>query len=240
MKTLSSFNFKGKTVLLRADLNSDVVKGKVVLGERIRASVETIKELKKKGARVVIIAHQGGKGKSNFIGLKGHCELLNKFVKVKFVDYVVDDIEELKNGEALLLENIRFVNDEFNEKKGKKNELYKLVELCDIYVNDAFSVCHRKHFSIVGFPKYMKNCGGRLLEKEVKALKKLKVKNGVYVLGGAKPEDNIKLLNGNKVLSCGLFGQSCLVAKNFKFGFQNKFLRKEAGLKLRILIFQER
>jgi phosphoglycerate kinase len=236
MKTLSSFNFKGKTVLLRADLNSDVVKGKVILGERIKASIETIKELKKKGARVVILAHQGGKGKSNFVSLKEHCKLLNKFTKVKFVNYIIEDIQKLKNGEALLLENIRFVKDEFNTAKGKTNELYKLVELCDIYVNDAFSVCHRKHFSIVGFPKYMKSCGGRLLEKEVKALKKLKIKNGLYILGGAKPEDNIKLLSRNKVLSCGLFGQGCLVAKNFKFGFQNKFLKKEADLDKKLII----
>lgn len=230
MKNMSSLNFKGKKVLLRADLNSDIVKGRVVLGERIKASVETIKELKKKGARVVIIAHQGRKGREDFVGLKEHCKLLNKFTKVKFIDYVIDDIKELKNGQALLLENVRFVKDEFNAKKGKKNELYKLVELCDIYVNDAFSVSHRKQFSIVGFPKYMKSCAGRLLEKEVKALKKLKVKNGLYILGGAKPKDNIKLLNKNKVLSCGLFGQSCLVAKNFKFGFQNSFLKKEVKL----------
>lgn len=235
IKTLNNFNFKGKTVLLRADLNSDVVKGKVVLGERIKASVETIKELKKKGARVVIIAHQGRKGKNDFISLEGHCKLLNKFVKVKFVDYVIDDINELKNGEALLLENIRFIKDEFNVTKGKKNELYQLVDLCDIYVNDAFSVCHRKHFSIIGFPKYMKNCAGRLLEKEIKALKKLKVDKGLCILGGAKPEDNIKLLKGNKILSCGLFGQSCLVAKNFKFGFQNKFLTKTAELNKQLI-----
>jgi len=230
MKNLSSFNFKGKTVLLRSDLNSDIVNGKVVLGERIKASVETIKELKKKGAKIVIIAHQGREGKENFISLKKHCKLLNKFVKVKFVNYVVEDVEKLKNSEVLLLENIRFVKDEFNPTKGKKNELYRLVDLCDIYVNDAFSVCHRKHFSIVGFPKYMKSCSGRLLEKEVKALKKIKLHNSLYILGGAKPKDNIKLLNKNKVLSCGLFGQSCLAARNFNFGFQNKFLRKKVGL----------
>ena len=63
MKTLSDFNFKNKIVLLRADLNSDVVNGRVVMSERIKQSAETIKELKKKGAKVVVIAHQGRRGK---------------------------------------------------------------------------------------------------------------------------------------------------------------------------------
>jgi len=66
---------------------------------------------------------------------------------------------------------------------------------------------------------------GRLLEKELSALKKIRIRNCLYVLGGAKPEDNIKLLKGNKVLACGLFGQSCLVASGKKLGAQDKYLR---------------
>jgi len=235
MKTLNDFNFKGKRVLLRADLNSNVVDGKVLMSERIRRSVRSVKELKRKGARVVVIAHQGQPGKSGFLSLKKHAKLLRKFVKVRFVDEVVGEralkeIGKLKNGEVLLLENVRFEKDEFNVGKGKKNELYKLVDLFDIYVNDAFSVCHREHFSIVGFPKYLKSCAGRLLEEEIKVLKKINIKECLHVLGGAKPRDYLVLLKGNKVLACGLFGQSCLVARGKDLGAQNKYLRKEADV----------
>jgi len=240
MKTISNFNFKGKKVLLRSDLNSDVVKGKVIESGRIKASAETIKELKKKKAKVVIIAHQGKKGKSDFISLKQHVRLLNKYVKVKFVDDIIGKkaisaIQNLKNGEVLLLENIRFIDDEFKPEKAKKNKLYRLVKEFDYFVNDAFSVCHRKHFSIVGFSKYLKSCVGRLLEREINSLKKLKIKNCLYILAGAKPEDNMKLLKGNMVLSCGLFGQSCLIAKGKKLGAQDKYLRKEKVINSKLI-----
>jgi phosphoglycerate kinase len=229
MKTLNSFNFKNKLVILRADLNSDVHNSKVLISERIRQSAITIKELKKKKARIVIIAHQSRPGKPDFLSLKQHAVLLNKFVKVKFVDDILGKkaekaIEKLKPGKAVLLENIRMEKDEF--KPGKKNnKLLKLAEKADIYVNDAFSVCHRKQASIILFPKYMKSCAGRLLEKEVTALKKIKIKNSLFVLGGAKPEENLHLLNGKKVLACGLFGQLCLISRGKSLGAQNKYLK---------------
>ncbi|MDP2950928.1 MAG: phosphoglycerate kinase [bacterium] len=232
MKTLSSFNFKGKIVLLRADLNSDVKNGKVLMSERIKESAVTINELKAKKAKVIVVAHQSQPGKSDFISLKQHAKLLNKYTKIKFVDDIlgkkaVKEIKNLKSGEALLLENIRFEEDEFKPEKDKQNKLYNLVKLCEVYVNDAFSVCHRKQASIVLFPKYLPSCAGRLLEKEVNALKKIKLKSCLYILGGAKPEDNIKLLKENKVLACGLFGQVCLINKGTNLGQQNKYLKKQ-------------
>ena len=232
MKTLSSFSFKGKVVLLRADLNSDVKNGKVLESERIKESAKTINELKRKKAKIVVIAHQSQPGKSDFISLKQHAKLLNKYTKIKFIDDIlgkkaVKEIENLKNGEAILLENIRFEEDEFKPEKEKKNKLMRLAEICDVYVNDAFSVCHRKQASIVLFPCYLPSCAGRLLEKEVSALKKIKLKNCLFILGGAKPEDNLKLLKNNKVLACGLFGQLCLIARGKELGAQNKFLKKE-------------
>jgi phosphoglycerate kinase len=234
MRTLDKFDFEGKVVLVRADLNSDIRDGKVVLSERIGASARTISELKRKGARVVVVAHQGRKGKKDFVSLKSHARFLNRYVKVKFVDDVcgvkaIGAVKGLKNGSALLLENVRGVGDEFRPEKGKKNKLYKLVEVADVFVNDAFSVCHRKQASVVLFPRYLKSFMGRLLESEVSALKKIKMKKCLYVLGGAKPEDNIKLLGKNKVLACGLFGQSCLVASGKKLGAQDKYLRKVVG-----------
>lgn len=229
MKTLSSFNFKNKTVLLRSDLNSDVVNGKPLNNERIKESSQTIKELKKKGAKIIIIAHQGRKGKKDFISLKQHANFLSKYTKVKFVEDIIgkeaeNEISKLKSGQAILFENIRFSDEEF---EAKKNNFVKFfIGKVDIYVNDAFSVCHRKQTSIVTFPKYFNSCAGRVLEKEVSALKKLNLKNCLYILGGAKPKDNIKLLKKGKVIATGFFGQLCLISKGIKFGEHEKFLKK--------------
>lgn len=227
---LSGIDVKGKIVLLRTDINCDVVDKKVLMSERIREASITIKELQDKKAKVVVLAHQGNPKKDDFLSLKQHAKLLNRFTKIRFVPDIVGKkakkaIKNLKPGEAILLENIRFEDDEFHPEK-KENKLLKLAELADIYVNDAFSVCHREHTSIVSFSKILESYMGRLMEKEVSALEKISIKNCLYILGGAKPEENIKLLRGNKVLACGLFGQLCLVAKGKNLGYQNKFLKK--------------
>lgn len=238
MKTLKDLNFKNKLVLLRSDLNSDVKGKSVIMSERILEAAKTIKALQKKGARVVVIAHQGNPGKKDFLPLKQHNKLLNKFVKVKFINDVIgkkaiDAINKLKPKETILLDNIRQISDEFTPNKKGNVLIKKLTPSFDVYINDAFSVCHRGHTSIVSFPNHIKEtCAGLLLEKEVNALKKVSMKNCIYILGGAKPETNIKLLNGkNKVLACGLFGQTCIVAKGKNLGYQNEFLKKSTLVK---------
>jgi len=228
MKTLDDFNFKGKRVLLRVDLNSDYVNKKIILNERIKEHAKTIKELKKKKAKVVILSHQGRPGEKDFTNLKQHCKLLNKFVKVKFVNDIIGKksikaILELKNGDVLLLDNVRFLKDEFKPSINNKF-VESLKKYFDVYVNDAFSVSHRKQTSIVSFPKVLPSCIGRVMERELNALKNMKIKNTLYILGGAKPKDSILLLKGRKVLSCGLFGQLCLIAKGYNLGAQNIFL----------------
>ena len=231
MKFIKDFNFENKLVLLRADLNSDVKGENIILSQRIIEASKTINELKKKKARVVIIAHQGNPEKDDFLSLRQHAKFLNKFTKVKFIEDIIgkkaiNEINKLRSGDVILLENIRFINDEFFPEK-KDNKLLKiLAPLFDFYINDAFSVSHRNQTSIVGFPRILPSCAGLLFEKEIKALEKISMKNCLYILGGAKPESNIKLLKGNKVLSCGLFGQMCLVANGKNLGYQNKFLEK--------------
>jgi phosphoglycerate kinase len=229
MKSILKENIRNKTILLREDLNSEVVNGKVLMSERIKESAESIKLLKNKGAKIVVIAHQGRPGEKDFTSLKQHAKLLGKFVKVKFVPDVIGTqaekaIKELKSGEVILLDNIRKLKDEFDMKKNPF--VTKLSEWCEIYVNDAFSVCHREQASVTSFPKYMKSFAGPLLEREVNALKKINLKNCLYILAGAKPEDNIMLLKGNKVLACGLFGQMCVIAKGKTLGAQNSYLKK--------------
>mgnify|MGYP001575098695 CR=1 FL=1 len=228
MKTFSDFNFKGKIVLLRTDINSDIIHGKALESERIKPASKTISYLLKNEARVIVIAHQGNPGKSDFLSLKQHAKFLNKYVKIKFIPDVIGRraekaIKELKPKEAILLDNIRLEEDEFQPYK-KKNKILKFfLPKIDIYVNDAFSVCHREHTSIVSFPKYKPSYAGILLEKEISALKKISIKNCLYILGGAKPEDNIKLFKKRKkIIVGGIFGQMCLIAENHNLGKNNE------------------
>ena len=136
MKTLNDFYFVGKIVLLRCDLNSDVKNKKLLKSERIKEASTTIKELKKRGARIVILAHQGRPGDEDFISLKQHCRQLNKYTKVSFVEDIIGKrtekaIKKLKNGEAILLENIRNLKEEFTPEKSNKISNF-FARLCDI------------------------------------------------------------------------------------------------------------
>ncbi len=228
LKSVRDLNVKGKTVLLRSDLNSDIVKGRVLKGERIKESLKTIALLKKEKARVVILAHQGNPGKKDFLGLKQHAKLMGlKFVADVVGGKSIRAIEKMKDGDVILLDNIRKVEDEFKPKKKGNIILKNLLPLVDVYINDAFSVSHRDHTSIVGFASKVENGVGLLFEKEIQAVESTKIKNCVFILAGSKPESNIKLLGKkNKVLVGGLFGQVCLAANGFDFGYQNDFLKK--------------
>lgn len=223
-------HLKGKIVLVRADLNSNIVHGKVFGGERLKESAQTIRLLKNKGARVVVIAHQGRPGQKDCVSLRAHARLLSKFTKIQFVadlfgERAEKEIKHLKNGQAVLLENVRMYAEEYIF--GKNTMVECLSSWCDYYVNDAFSVSHRKQASIVSLPKTMKkNYVGPLLEKELKALQKIHLGKTLYILGGAKPNDNLLLLGKNNVLACGLFGQMCVISQGKKLGAQEKYLQK--------------
>jgi len=230
MNSLNQVNLKGKTILLRVDINSPVVKGRVLMSERVRESAKTISLLKKRKAKIIILAHQSQPGKNDFISLEQHAKLLSKFTKVRFVKDIIGskakkEIQKLNSGEVILLENIRFLKEEY--KPGKNSIVNFFLPLIDFYVNDAFSVSHRNQTSIVSFPKYVPSFPGPSLEKELHAVKKIHMRNTLYILGGAKPEDIIKILKKpNKVLSTGLFALHCLDAKGVNLGTQKKILEK--------------
>ncbi len=239
IKTLKDFDLKNKVVLLRVDLNSPVKNGKVIDNDRISESANSIKAIKKKGAKVVVLAHQGRKGDEDFTSLKQHSKLLNKYTKIKFIEDIYGkkfkkEFLKLKNGEALLLENVRYEDAEKNN--DEKSEYVKtLSSVCDVYINDAFSVSHREQASITAFPKVMKKCGiGINLEKELNALKKVKIKNVLYILAGSKAEENMKFMQeGKKIIAGGKFAQMFMMAKGFHFGKHEKFLDKEGVSKLK-------
>ena len=105
-------------------MNLDVHRGKVIEGERIEESSISINELRKKGAKVIVLAHQGRPGGSDFVSLKQHSKMLNKYTKVEFVPEIIGKkarkaIRNLQEGEAILLENVRKEKDEFKPGKNK-------------------------------------------------------------------------------------------------------------------------
>ncbi len=188
-------NIKGKKVLIRVDFNVPIKNNRVEDDFRIQSALPTIKFLQKKGAKIILITHLGKGGDS----LAPVAKVLNKYVKTKFIKEVVGSsvtkaIEEMKNGEIVLLENLR---NNKGEKECDKGFAKKLAELADIYVNEAFSVDHRKDASIVLLPKILPAYAGFQLEEEVKnlsiAFKKPK-HPFLFILGGAKFSTKMPLI----------------------------------------------
>jgi len=186
---------RGKRVLLRLDLNVPVKNGRVMDDFRIERSLPTIKYLKKNGARVVIISHIGRRKSDTLKPVARH---LNTFVKVGFVperaeEKLQDIVTNMKNGTAIVLENLRR-----NPGEAANDRAYakRIATLGDIFVNDAFSVSHRRHASIVGVPAFLPGYIGFLFEEELKQLSSTfhPPRPFLFVLGGAKPETKIPLI----------------------------------------------
>lgn len=252
IKVIDDFDVKGKIALVRVDFNSPVdPKTKRILDDsRIRAHAETILTLSNKGAKVVIMSHQGRPGDEDFIPLKQHAEVLSKVIKkdVKYVDDVFGEkaekaIKGLKNGEILVLENVRTVPEESMEKTpeehAKTNFIKKLSSLADLYVSDAFSTAHRAHASIIGFTYTLPSCAGKVMEKEVKALTKVSTTSErpcVYILGGEKVKDSFSVIEyvlgqgiADRVLTGGLVANVLLLSSGIQLGDENVKILKDKG-----------
>ena len=226
-----NFNWTNKKVLVRCDFNVPInKKGEISDDFRIKETIPTIKYLIKKGAKIILISHLGRpKGvKFKKYSLKPVALRLEKLLKqgVKFLNDCLGEkteraIQEMKKGEVILLENLRFYKgEEGNDKKFAK----ELSKLGDIYINDAFGSCHRNHASITGLPKFLPSGPGLLLEKEIKNLSKL-VRNPkkplTVIIGGAKIETKIKLIekflkNCNWLLIGGALASAILKEKKQK------------------------
>ena len=251
-KTLDDVDVAGKTVIVRVDINSpiDPQTGKIRDNERIQAHAKTLRELSDKGAKVVVLAHQGRKGGSDFLPLKQHAELLSKHVG-KPVRYIPDllggeaekAVKELRNGEILLLENVRTLNEETveagPEEHAKGALVSKFSELADLFVLDAFSVAHRSHASIVGFAAKLPTIAGRVMEKELKALSELLEKRDKIILfmGGNKPKDCVSVIEAilkrgkpeiKLLLTAGILGQLFLMAEGRDLGASSlEYIKKK-------------
>ena len=251
-KTLDDFQVKNKVVLVRVDFNSEInpQTKKVNSDVRIRAHAEsTLKELAEKGAKTVVLAHQGRKGDADYTSLKEHAEILGKILNcpVKYVDDLFGDkakaaIKSLQGGETLVLENVRSWDKETKsmsvEDASKTDLVQNLAPLADLFVNDAFAAAHRGHVSIVGFTAVLPSAAGRIMERELKSLSKALEKPEkpcIYVMGGAKADDSLeisKFVLGNGiadyVLTGGVTGQLFLAAKGVDIGKGNMaFLEKK-------------
>jgi phosphoglycerate kinase len=216
MRSVYDVNLRGKVVLKRIDLNSPITEGKVLPNPRIREHAKSVRELSDMGAKVVLLSHQGNPGEEDFLSLEQHALLLAEEVgkPVKFVPDVCGEkvkaaIKELKDGEILLLENVRFVEDEMKEETVDEAKIVKeLSPLADYFILDALSVSHRKHASVVGFGGKLPVLAGRTLVKEVEALNRVsKGKEVVFVMGGSKVKDSLKImknqLNGKNIFLLG-------------------------------------
>jgi len=236
IKRMGDFNFKDKLVLLRVDINSPVVNKKIIDNPRLKEAAATIKYLIDNKAKVVILAHQGRKRDSDFLDLRQHAELLSKHSgkEVRYVDGLFEDsalekIDKLEFGQALLMKNTRVYDD---ETKMEKSRFYSFSDLFDIYVNDAFSVCHRNQGSIVIPPKEIPSCVGLNMEKELNVLSRFdldKKEKVVYLVGGAKIEDYFPVFNvlknkEAKVLASGILANLILVSIGKDLGYENKWL----------------
>ncbi len=244
-KTLDDFEVKNKVVLVRVDFNSEIdpATKRVTSDVRIKAHAETtLKELAEKGAKTVVLAHQGRKGDPDYTPLKEHAAILQKILKcpVKYVDDVFGEkaktaIKNLQAGEILVLENVRSWDGETKngtpEQQSKTELVQNLALLADLFVNDAFAAAHRGHVSMVGFTAVLPSAAGRIMERELKSLSKAlekPEKPSVYVMGGAKADDSLeisKYVLGNGladyVLTGGVTGQLFLAAKGVDLGKGN-------------------
>lgn len=203
-KSIQDIDVKGKKVLVRVDFNVPIDEnGSITDDRRIREALPTILYLMEHNARVILMSHLGRpKGKFNSkYSLKPAAERLSHMlgVEVKLAKDVIGDevlamTESLKEKDVMLLENVRFYEE---EEKNDKEFSRKLSELGDIYVNDAFGTAHRAHASTEGVAKYLPSAIGFLIKKELDIMGKAlnePVRPFIAILGGAKVSDKIGVI----------------------------------------------
>lgn len=262
--TLDSVDISKKIIGIRVDINSAIIDEKVEINERIRQACNSIKELIDKDATVLIFAHQGRKGKKDFTSLSLHKEVLEKVLntQITFIDTFqskeINEIINEKRSNVFLLENLRELDCEQKPEitsKGKvvSNKITKIIELCDYYILDAFSISHRAHSSIIGGDK-VPHLAGRLLQRELKPLSILESTNHpkIFVMGGVKPDDLIPLIEKsleNKttdfILLGGVIGEVALHSLGYSIGCkwdwikENEYNCEEKKLKELLSKYQE-
>ncbi len=216
--------FAGKRVLLRLDLNVPIADGAVSDGFRITQSLETVNFLRKAGAKIIVVAHLENK---EYPSLEIVCKFAQQYFPATFVSDPwstegVAALVNLKNGDVAIVENIRKWE---GEKKNDPEFARHLAALADIYVNEAFSVAHRPHASIVGVPTLLPSYAGFNFEQEVAHLSRAfnPPHPYLFVLGGIKFETKAPLIKkflglADNVFVGGALSDDLFKAKGYNIG----------------------
>jgi len=232
--SVKDLNLKGKRVFVRVDFNVPLKNGIIGDDARIKAALPTINYILEKGGRIVLASHLGrpkGEGFESEFSLKPVFERLKQEFKDKVFysedvtgDQVIEKTHNLKEGEILLIENLRFIK---GEKKGDPEFAKQLKQLAELYVNDAFGTCHRKDTSVYGLAKlFEKPAAGFLLKKEIHYFDEV-LKNPekpyIAILGGAKVSDKIPVINNligkvDTIIIGGAMAYTFLSAKGISVG----------------------
>lgn len=231
--TIEDLNLKGKRVFIRADFNVPLDENlKITDDRRIRSTLPTINYAIDEGAKVILASHLGRpKGKvSPRLSLQPVAKRLQRLLDKDVIfleDCIGQNVENvvsrMKNGDVVLLENLRFHPE---EEKNDEGFAKALANLADFYVNDAFGASHRAHASIVGIPRFLPAAAGFLLKKEIEYLKGVvtnPVRPFVAILGGAKVSGKIGVLENladkvNKVIVGGGMAFTFIKAMGYEIG----------------------
>ena len=241
MKTIDDIDVTNQRVLLRADLNAPMKQDangvmQITDDGRLKASVTTINDLRKKNAKIVVLAHLGrpkGERKPE-LSLKPIAKRLSELVgtPITFIDDLngadtLSIVNLLKPGEIAMVENIRYEKDETSKDATERQKLAKvLATLGDVFVIDGFGVVHREQASVTDIARLLPKAAGRLVQAEQKAFDKVlnnPVRPYVVVLGGSKVSDKLGVINNliskvDKLLIGGGMAFTFLKAQGFEVG----------------------
>ena len=232
---IKDINVRNKRVMVRTDYNVPLDDfGNITEDTRIRATLPTINYLLDEGAKIIIASHLGRPdGKSNpkytlgpvAVRLQSYLHERAKVIMAKdcIGTNIKKQIDEMRYGDVLLLENLRFYP---GEEKNDPSFAKELASLCDVFIQDAFGNCHREHASMIGVDKYVTSAAGFLLKKEVDYFEKAvnnPIRPVVALLGGAKVSDKIKIIENlakkmDKILIGGAMAFTFLKAQGFGVG----------------------
>lgn len=245
METLADADLEGKNVILRTDLNLPIEDGEPQTTVRFERYLETVEKLSERGARTMVVAHQGRPARKDFISLEKHSEHLSEalerdvgFVQSFFGPELGDAVASMENGDVCLLENVRFLSEELQNISPERHShdyfVSNMAQYFDMFIDDAFSAAHRSHASIVGFAPLLDSYAGPVMQRELESCRSVRdeMDNPLLVLGGEKPADLIGMMEqmidrAEKVLLSGIPGELALILQGEELGEKKDWIEKQ-------------